>query len=309
MTDSLGYLSFEEMLHTSKSLGYESLEIGTGNWSSAPHMDIDTLLESALKRDAFVEAIKRTGLELETLNCSGNQLAPNEEGKAHQLTVEKTFKLAERLQVKKIVMMSGLPGGGPEDKAPNWIITSWPPINTEILQWQWDEVAFPYWEQTVKRAKEHGIEKIALENHGSQLVYNPTTLHKLRNVAGEMIGMNLDPSHLFWMGGDPILAAKQLGDAIHHIHAKDVRVERGIVGVDGVLDTKTTDRFSERTWNFVALGYGHDSLWWREFFSVVNMLGYDGPVSLENEDASMPPLTAVKKSTQLLKETLPRKFA
>jgi sugar phosphate isomerase/epimerase len=206
-------------------------------------------------------------------------------------------------------MMSGLPGGGPEDKSPNWITTSWPPITTEILNWQWNEKAFPYWEKTVKLANEHGIEKIALENHGCQLVYNPATLFKLRNQVGEMIGMNLDPSHLFWMGGDPILAARHLGDAIYHIHAKDVRVESGFVGTEGLLDTKTTDLFAERSWNYVALGYGHDTLWWSEFFSVVNMSGYDGPISLENEDQTMDQLTAVKKSTKLLKNTLPRVFA
>lgn len=308
VTDSLGFLPFDEMLDTSKSLGYESLEITTGNWSTAPHIDLDRLLESALQRETFIKAIKSKGLEIEALNCSGNQLAPNGEGEAHQLVVEKTFKLAELLGVKKIVMMSGLPGGGPEDKTPNWITTSWPPINNEILNWQWNEIAFPYWEKTVKLAEEYGIEKIALENHGSQLVYNSATLFKLRNQVGKMIGMNLDPSHLFWMGGDPISAARHLGEAIYHIHAKDVRIERGLVGIDGVLDTKTTDCFTNRTWNFVALGYGHDNLWWSEFFSVVNMLGYDGPISLENEDATMPPLTAVKKSTKLLKESLPREF-
>lgn len=117
------------------------------------------------------------------------------------------------------------------------------------------------------------------------------------------------PVTCFGWGGDPILAARQLGDAIYHIHAKDVRMERGLVGTDGVLDTKTTDRFSERSWNYVALGYGHDTTWWREFFSVARMSGYDGPISLENEDLSMDQLISVMKSTKLLKEALPEKFA
>lgn len=306
VTDGLGYMSFEEILDTSASLGFESLEFACGNWSKAPHVDLDGLLESASKREQFVNAIKRRGLEIESLNCSGNQLAPNEEGKAHQAVVEKTFKLAELLGVKTIVMMSGLPGGGPGDTSPNWIITSWPPITTRILNWQWNEVAFPYWEKTIKLAKEHGIEKIALENHGCQLVYNPETLFKLRNQVGDFVGMNFDPSHLLWMGGDPILAARTLGKAIYHIHAKDVRVEKGLVDSDGVLDTKTIDLFSKRTWNYVALGHGHDIGWWKEFFSVVSMVGYDGPVSLEMEDLTMDPLTGVKKSLKVLKEALPR---
>ncbi|MBS4208890.1 sugar phosphate isomerase/epimerase [Bacillus sp. FJAT-50079] len=309
VTDSLGTLSFEEMLDTSARLGYETLEFGCGNWSNAPHLQLEELLGSRLKRQAFLNAIQSRGLEIEALNCSGNQLAPNEEGVQHQSTVEKTFMLAERLGVKKIVMMSGLPGGGPDDQTPNWITTSWPPETIEILNWQWNEVAFPYWQKTVQLAKEHGIEKIALENHGSQLVYNPTTMFKLREQVGEMIGMNLDPSHLFWMGGDPIVAARHLGDAIYHVHAKDVRIERGIHEIDGVLDTKTTDRFADRAWNFVALGYGHDAKWWKEFFSVVRMTGYDGAVSLENEDASMDQMTAIAKSTSLLRETIPKDFS
>jgi sugar phosphate isomerase/epimerase len=203
VTDSLGNMSFEEMLDTSVSLGYESLEFACGNWSKAPHVDLDELLESELNRDRFVNAIKRRGLQIEVLNCSGNQLAPNEEGRAHQVVVEKTFRLAELLGIKTIVMMSGLPGGGPGERIPNWITTSWPPMVTEVLNWQWNEIAFPYWEKTVLQAKEHGIEKIALENHGCQLVYNPVTLFKLRDHVGNMIGMNLDPSHLFWMGGIP----------------------------------------------------------------------------------------------------------
>ncbi|EGO63018.1 xylose isomerase [Acetonema longum DSM 6540] len=306
VTDGLGYMPFEEMLDTAAILGFESLELACGNWSKAPHVDLNGLLESGRSREKFVKEIKSRGLEIEALNCSGNQLAPNEEGKAHQEIVEKTFRLAELLGIKTIVMMSGLPGGSPTDITPNWIITSWPPITTKILNWQWNEVAFPYWQKTVKLAQERGIEKIALENHGCQLVYNPETLFTLRNHVGATIGMNLDPSHLLWMGGDPIAALRFLGDAVYHIHAKDVRIENGLIDKNGVLDTKAIECFSQRSWNYVALGHGRDLRWWKELFSVASMIGYKGPVSLEMEDLTMDPLTGVKKSMKVLKEALPR---
>lgn len=306
VTDCLGDLSFEDMTDTASSLGYELLEFATGNWSKAPHLNLDELLESNEKRTHFLDTLKKKNLSMEVLNCSGNQLAPNEDGEMSHGVVEKTFKLAELFDVKTIVMMSGLPGGGPNDTTPNWITTSWPPINNEILEWQWNEVAFPYWEKLVQKAQDYGIEKIAIENHGSQLVYNPETLFKLRNQIGDMIGMNFDPSHLLWMGGDPIIAARTLGDAIYHVHAKDTRLERGIVHSEGVLDTKTIDRFSERSWNYVALGHGQDILWWKELFSVLSMTGYSGPISLENEDLTMDSLTALKKATDVLKSTMPR---
>lgn len=308
VTDSLGDLSYEKMLDTCAELGFEQIEFACGNWSQAPHINLDQLLASNTERDSFLLELNKRNLEISAFNCSGNQLAPNDSGKEHDLVVKKTFKLAELLGVNTIVMMSGLPGGGPNDEFPNWITTSWPPVTQEILEWQWNEVAIPYWENTVELAKNHGIEKIALENHGYQLVYNVETLFKLRNNVDEMIGMNLDPSHLFWMGGDPIAAARKLGEAnaIHYVHAKDVRLEKGLVNINGLLDTKTIDEFSIRTWNYVALGHGHGLKWWKEFFTVLSMTGYDGTVSLEMEDLTMDALTGVKKSVNVVKEALPK---
>lgn len=308
MTDSLGYMNLDQLLITCKKLGIEGLEFGTGNWSKAPHINLDSLLNDKSSLHDFKNKIQDSGLYIEALNCSGNVLAPNKTGALHRDVVEKTFRLAELLDIKKIVMMSGLPGGCSEDKTPNWITTSWPPENLDILNYQWNEVALPYWEKAAKTAKNHGIEKIALENHGCHLVYNVETLFKLRNNIGDIIGMNLDPSHLFWMGGDPILAARQLGNAIHHVHAKDVRIERGLFDIHGSLDTKTIECYKDRTWNYVALGYGHDINWWKEFFSVLSMMGYDGGVSLEMEDMTMEPLIGVEKSISLLKDSLPKSF-
>ena len=305
-TDCLGYMPFEEMLDTVAELGYESIEIACGNWSKAPHIDLDAMLESEQTRKSFMDAIAKRGLVLEVLNCSGNQLAPNEEGRQHQEVVEKTFKLAGLLGIKKIVMMSGCPGGSAEDRTPNWIVTSWPPITTQILNWQWEEVLIPYWKKTVELARENGIEKIALENHGCQMVYNPETLIRLRDAVGPMVGMNLDPSHLFWMGGDPIEAARVLGEhgAIYHIHGKDSRPERRYWQPNGMLDTKPIDAFARRAWNYVAVGAGHDAKWWKEFFSVVRMSGYDEEVSLEMEDLTLSMLDGHLASLHVLREAL-----
>jgi sugar phosphate isomerase/epimerase len=309
-TDSLDSLSFAEMLDFTAAQGIESLEIATGNWSKSPHIDLDTMLQSKEKRDSYLAAIKDHGMTLEALNCSGNQLAPNELGKLHQENVLKTLRLAGELGVETIVMMSGLPGGAPGDTTANWVTTSWPPETADILRYQWEDVLIPYWRKTAETAKGYGIKRIALENHPAQLMYNPETMIRLRDAVGSMVGMNLDPSHMMWMGGDPIAMAQELGaERIYHVHAKDVRLETSYIRPNGALDTKTIDKFATRAWNFVALGYGRDARWWKEFFSVLSMLGYDGPVSLEMEDLTMDPIVGVKKSLALLKEVLPREFS
>jgi sugar phosphate isomerase/epimerase len=298
--DSLGYLPFEEMLDTAVNLGIHALEIPTGNWSKAPHLNLDELVSSKDARSKYLDALKKRDIELIALNCSGNPLAYD---KDMEVTL-KTFKLAEMLGIKKVIMMSGLPSGCKSDITPVWVTTSWPPETQDILKYQWEDVAIPIWSKLVKEAENCGIDRIALENHGYQLVYNPETLLKLRGEVGKIIGMNMDPGHMFWMGGEPIEAVRVLGEALYHVHGKDSRLERRFVGANGVLDTKTINQFAERSWNYVAVGCGHDLKWWKEFFSVCRMVGYNDYVSLEMEDMTMTPIEGVKTSIDALQLTI-----
>jgi sugar phosphate isomerase/epimerase len=138
------------------------------------------------------------------------------------------------------------------------------------------------------------------------LVWNPETLFRLRNEVGPKVGMNLDPSHLVWMGADPIVSARALGEAIHHCHGKDTRIERGLADVNGLLELREVTDVTNRTWNHVAVGAGHDLQWWKEFFSVVRMTGYDDWVSLEMEDFTMSTEAGIQTSVDALKATLSR---
>nr|WP_269816034.1 MULTISPECIES: sugar phosphate isomerase/epimerase [Serratia] len=149
-----------------------------------------------------------------------------------------------------------------------------------------------------------GVERFALENFSAMLVWNPETLFRLRAAVGPMVGLNLDPSHLIWMGADPIAVARALGPAIHHVHGKDVRLERGVVEVNGLLETKPIDEVADRAWNYVAVGCGRDLQWWKEFFSVVRMMGYNDWVSLEMEDLTMSVDAGIASSVQALQQTL-----
>jgi hypothetical protein len=76
-------------------------------------------------------------------------------------------------------------------------------------------VAIPYWHKLVAKAKDCGVERFALENFSSMLVWNPETLFRLRDAVGPMVGLNLDPSHLIWMGADPIPACARSSPAAH----------------------------------------------------------------------------------------------
>jgi sugar phosphate isomerase/epimerase len=300
LTDSLPNMSLEAMLAAAAELGLGLLEFGCGNWSPAPHLNLDQLLESESARREFTAKLAAHGMTISALNCSGNPLFPGVEGqRQHEVTV-KTFRLAKLLGVDRIVMMSGLPGG-PGDANPNWIVTEWPQECRTILKYQWDECVVPYWRKLVVEAKNHGIRKICLELHGAQSVYSPRTLTRLRNAVGDLVGANYDPSHPIWMGADPLAAVRALGDAIYYVHAKDTRIETIPAGIDGVLETAPADQVAARSWNYVTLGFGHGEQWWREFCATLRMVGYDDVLSIEHEDALIDPLEGVRKSVALLR--------
>jgi sugar phosphate isomerase/epimerase len=303
VTDSLGHLPFDELLKTAADLGVETIELGCGGWSSAPHVNLDLLLERESERVSFLARIRDHGLEISALNCSGNQLAPGERGRSNDRVVRNTMKLAQLMGIRRIVMMSGLPGG-PGDQNANWITTAWPPEGQEILRHQWDDVAIPYWRDLVKAARENGIERICVEQHAHQLVYNTETMLKLRDAVGDLVGVNLDPSHALWMGGDPLRAIRQLRGAIYHVHAKDTRIDPHNSEINTLLEAKSNERVTERSWNYVTLGYGHSETWWRDFVIQLKQNGYDDVLSIEHEDYSLEPLVGVRKSVDLLRNVI-----
>ncbi|MBI1773839.1 MAG: sugar phosphate isomerase/epimerase [Proteobacteria bacterium] len=299
ITDSLGKLSFEALLTTSARLGLDALEFACGNWSSAPHINLAKMLESEKARREFKAAVADHGLEISALNCSGNPLHPGESGRQHDRVTRDTIKLASLMGIDRVVMMSGCPGA-PGDKHPNWITVEWPAELREILRWQWDDVLIPYWRDLVAYANNLGIRKLCLELHGFQNVYSVRTLARLRNAVGDTVGANFDPSHLMWMGADPLVAVRALGSAIYHVHAKDTRIDPNIATENGILETVPGDRFQERAWNYITLGYGHGEQWWSEFCAELAIAGYDDVLSIEHEDPMMPALEGVEKSVALL---------
>lgn len=303
ITDSIGHLDYEAAAKAAAELGIEALEIGTGNWNAAPHLDLEALLASGPARKAFLDVLKENGLELAALNCSGNQLHPVD-GARQTAVIYDTVRLAGLLGCDTVVLMSGLPGGGPEDRHPNWITCAWPPECGDILHWQWNEKLIPWWTDLARHGEEHGIRKFCIEMHGNQLVHNVPTLLRLREAVGPIVGANLDPSHLFWMGADPLAAIPALGDAIFHVHAKDTAFVPRNLDLTGRLETTAHSAVAERAWNYVTLGYGHDPFWWKTFCYQLRLHGYDGYLSIEHEDSLLSRMEGMRRSVEVLQAAM-----
>ncbi len=282
-------LPFEEALDHIKAQGLDAVEIGTGSYPGNAHCNPEVLLADEGKLKAFKHAVDSRGLMISALSCHGNALHPQKAiAEPFHTNFIQTVKLAQKLEVPVVNTFSGCPGDHEGAKYPNWPVAPWPHDYQEILTWQWEAKIIPYWTEMAKFASEHQV-KIGLELHGGFSVHTPATLLKLREAAGETIGANLDPSHMWWQGIDPVQAIHVLGraGAIHHFHAKDTSIDPVNIHKHGVTDMQSYANMLDRAWQFRTVGYGHDLKVWADIMSALRLTGYDYVVSIEHEDGLM----------------------
>ena len=304
-TPVFGKLSTRDMLARVKALGkVQALELGTGGWPGSDHLNLDALVNDRHRADEYRTILADAGLTISALSCHGNPLHPDPKtAQAYDDVFRKTVGLAKWLDVPVVVTFSGCPGDSDEAKYPNWVTTPWPPEFLDVLEWQWEKKAIPYWLEAGRFAAEHGV-KVALEAHPGFIVYNVETMLKLRAAVGANVGINFDPSHLFWQGVDVPTAVRALGDSIFHVHAKDVALDRQNVAVNGVIDTKTYRRMAERSWLFRTVGWGHSELEWKRIVSALRLAGYDYVMSIEHEDALASVDEGLKAAVDLLSRAI-----
>ena len=294
----------EEALDKAVAAGVSAVEMGVGGYPGSQHCRVDDLLASEAERRSFLEAIESRGLLLSALSVHNNPLHPDPAvaGLADE-ELRRAVRLAQALDVPVVNGFSGLPAGAPGDRMPNWVTCPWPPEFLQMLDYQWNEIAIPYWRAFEPFAAEHGV-KIAFEMHPGMLVYNVETLLRLRAAAGPALGCNFDPSHLWWNGVDAAAAIRRLGEAIFHVHGKDCTVDMHNVRVNGCNDHKPYDRIIDRAWTFRSIGYGHDAAVWKELVTALRLVGYDYVISIEHEDALMSNDEGLAKGIALLKDVV-----
>lgn len=284
-----GEKSFEGMLDHVKESELDAVEIGTGGYPGDAHCKIDELLEDEEKRKDYLKAVEDRDLTISAFSCHGNPLTPDESfAKESDEILRKTIKLANLMDVPVVNTFSGTPGDQEGAKAPNWPVAPWPNEFAEVLDWQWEEKLIPYWKEIGELAEKHNV-KIGLELHAGFLVHTPYTMLKLREKTSPAIGANLDPSHLWWQGIDPVAAIKILGkeNAIFHFHAKDTYIDQDNVNMYGLTDMQPYSNVQTRAWNFRSVGCGHDLQEWSNMISALRTFGYDYVVSIEHEDPLM----------------------
>ena len=155
------------------------------------------------------------------------------------------------------------------------------------------------WPPLVAHAEERGV-RIAIENcpmvswpGGTNLAYCPAAWDAMFDAfPNGMLGLNLDPSHLCWLGIDAVRAVRDYGERIFHVHAKDTEIVR--------------DELYRRSILSLGAGWqqgripGRGEIDWAAFVGALRDVGYDGVISVEHEDHDVD----VEPGFELARDTL-----
>ena len=299
LTVPFGDQPLDETLSYLSELGVDAVELGCGGNPGDDHLPRGEYLDDEDAQEDLHALLAEHDLRASALATHNNPIHPDDEHAASDdEALREAIRLADQLDVGTVTTFSGLPGGGPNDEVPNWITAPWPTDHKEAHDYQWD-LAEEYWTDIAGFADDHGVD-VAIEMHPNMLVYEPTGMIRLREAAGERIGANFDPSHLYWQGIDVCEAIRYLDDAIHHAHAKDTGLYEANAKVKGYLDTTPYTEEADRSWLFRAVGYGHGEGHWKEVVSTLRMVGYDDVLSIEHEDSLTSSQEGLEKAVDVL---------
>ncbi len=301
MSALFGQMSLDEALDYCKKVGLDAIELPVGGYPEDP-WNLAGIEKDASRFDELKKKLAERDLEVIGIAAHGNPVHPDESiAAAHHEAHRAGVALAAAFETV-VINFSGCPGGCPDDKTPNFVTCPWPPDFETASAYQWNDVIIPYGKKENDFAADHGV-KIAFEAHPGMTVHNPTDIVRLREAAGQNLGANLDPSHFFWQGIDPIEAARYLGEheCIFHVHAKDCEIDARNSAITGNLDVQSYGELKTRAWVFRTIGYGHGDSFWKPFVSMLRRYGYDGVISIEHEDSLMSVNEGFEKAVEYLK--------
>jgi len=178
------------------------------------------------------------------------------------------------------------------------LIYSFPPLVENQI-----EDGFKYfsemWNPILDVFDENGV-KFALEVHPTEIAFDIITAERALEAIGrrEAFGFNFDPSHLLWQGIDPVKFIRTFPDRIYHVHMKDAKVT--LDGTSGILSSCLDFGQPGRGWDFRSPGRGEVNF--EEIIRALNEIAYDGPLSVEWEDAAMDREAGAQEAVNFVKE-------
>ena len=305
-------MPFEELAQKASEWGYDGLEIA----ASGDHLD----LKRADEDDAYVaerlEILDRYNLKVWAIShhLGGQAVCDDPIDFRHQAILrdyvwgdgdpegvrqraaedmKRAARVARKLGVDVVVGFTG---------SKIWpYVAMFPPVPASVIDEGYEDFA-NRWNPILDVFDEQGV-KFAHEVHPSEIAYDHWTSVRTLEAIGhrEAFGFNWDPSHMAWQGVDSVAFITDFADRIYHVDCKDTRI-RPASGRSGILGSHLPWGDPRRGWDFVSTGHG--DIPWEDAFRALASIGYDGPISVEWEDAGMDRLHGAAEAVGYIRSLL-----
>ncbi len=300
-------LPLEELAPLARAVGYDGLELAC--WGD--HFEVDKAFED----DGYIER-QREILRRNSLECYavGNHLVgqavcdPIDE--RHRATVpehvwgdgepegvrrraaqemKETARAAARFGVDTV---TGFTGSSIWQK-----LYFFPPTSEEEVDEGFGDFA-QRWNPILDAFDEEGV-RFAFEVHPTEIAYDIFSAERALAAVDRRtaFGFNFDPSHLYWQFVDPAKFVDRFADRIYHVHMKDA--VRTLDGESGILSSHLSFGDHRRGWDFRSVGRG--GVDFEAVIRALNRIGYNGPLSVEWEDAGMDRVHGARESAAFVR--------
>jgi sugar phosphate isomerase/epimerase len=301
-------LPFEEVARLAGEWGYDGLEIAC--WGD--HLDVARHddAEYVAGRKAILE---KNGLQVFTISnhLAGQAVCDDPIDARHkdilparawgdgdpegvrQRAAEELKNTARMAKALGVSTVTGFTGSS------IWkTVAMFPPVPDEMVEAGYQDFADRF-NPIMDVFDELGV-RFAFEVHPSEIAYDYWTAKRMLDAIGNRpaFGLNWDPSHMVWQQLDPVGFILDFADRIYHVHCKDSKVQTGN-GRNGRLSSHLPWADPRRGWDFVSVGLG--DVPWQRCFRALNAIGYDGPLSVEWEDAGMDRLVGAPAALEFVR--------
>ncbi|NDL60891.1 sugar phosphate isomerase/epimerase family protein [Phytoactinopolyspora mesophila] len=305
-------LPFEEVARLASEWGYDGLEIAC--WGD--HMDVWQAVEDDSYVRSRLDILEKYGLKVwaisnhlkgqavcdDPIDIRHRGILPDRiwgDGEAEGVRrraaeeMKHTARAAAKLGVDTVVGFTG---------SAIWkYVAMFPPVSQEVIDAGYQDFA-DRWNPILDVFDEVGV-RFAHEVHPSEIAYDYWSTVRTLEAIGhrEAFGLNWDPSHMVWQDIDPVGFLWDFRDRIYHVDCKDTKLQVGN-GRNGRLGSHLAWADPRRGWDFVSTGHG--DVPWEQAFRMLNSIGYDGPISIEWEDAGMDRLRGAAEAIQYIRAQL-----
>jgi sugar phosphate isomerase/epimerase len=274
LTACLRGMPFDELVAWAAGEGFAFIElaawpVGSRRSTEAGPFDVANLTSDQAARAR--EVLAEHGVSISAMAYYENNLHPDRSRRRrHHIHLRKVIDAAEMLEVPLV----GTFVGASSDLPPVII------RDAGIL-----------FRNLVSYASDRGvrlmIENCPMENWvrwglPGNYAYSPELWDALFHEVPEL-GLNFDPSHLYWLHIDHLRAVRDYASRIYHVHAKDAElVSDGTYRFGVLAEQLRGNPWRSGWWRYRMPGRG--GVDWRAFVEVLREARYRGGLSIEHED-------------------------